>query len=156
MLYRFLADAVLLAHLAFILFVVFGGLLVLRRRRLLPLHLLALGWGVAIEVLGAVCPLTHAENRLRLLAGDAGYSGGFVEHYVVSLIYPGALTRGMQLGLAAGLLLVNALVYGWMLWRRAGGREHRSRRAGAPYSTQAKPSRASSAKDSAGPQEPAA
>ncbi len=156
MLYRFLADAVLLAHLAFILFVVFGGLLVLRRRRLLPLHLLALGWGVGIEVLGAVCPLTHAENRLRLLAGDAGYSGGFVEHYVVSLIYPGALTRGMQLGLAAGLLLVNALVYGWMLWRRAGGREHRPRRAGAPYSTQAKPSRASSAKDSAGPQEPAA
>ena len=118
MLYRLLADAVLLAHLAFILFVVFGALLVLRRRWLMPVHLLAVAWGIGIEVLGAVCPLTTAENRLRLLAGDAGYSGGFVEHYVVALIYPGALTRGLQLGLATGVLLVNALLYGWMLRRR--------------------------------------
>jgi len=72
-------------------------------------------------VLGAVCPLTYAENRLRLLAGDAGYSGGFIEHYVVALIYPGALTRGMQFGLAAGVLLVNVLLYGWILRRRAVG-----------------------------------
>ncbi|MEW6760585.1 MAG: DUF2784 domain-containing protein [Pseudomonadota bacterium] len=118
MLYRLLADAVLLAHLAFILFVVFGALLVLRRRRLMPVHLLAVAWGIGIEVLGAVCPLTDAENRLRLLAGDAGYSGGFIEHYVVALIYPGELTRGLQLGLAAGVLLVNVLLYGWMLRRR--------------------------------------
>lgn len=118
MLYRLLADAVLLAHLAFILFVVFGALLVLRRRRLMPVHLLAVAWGIGIEVLGAVCPLTYAENRLRLLAGDAGYSGGFIEHYVVALIYPGALTRELQLGLAAGVLLVNVLLYGWMLRRR--------------------------------------
>jgi len=118
MLYRLLADAVLLAHLAFILFVVFGALLVLRRRRLMPLHLLAVAWGIGIEVLGAACPLTYAENRLRLLAGGAGYSGGFIEHYVVGLIYPGALTRGMQLCLAAGVLLINGLLYGWMLWRR--------------------------------------
>ena len=121
MLYRLLADAVLLAHLAFILFVVFGALLVLRRRRLMPLHLLAVAWGIGIEVLGAVCPLTYAENRLRLLAGDAGYSGGFIEHYVVALIYPGALTRGMQFGLAAGVLLVNVLLYGWILRRRVVG-----------------------------------
>ncbi len=116
--YRLLADAVLLAHLAFILFVVFGALLVLRRRWLMPVHLLAVAWGIGIEVLGAVCPLTYAENRLRLLAGEAGYSGGFVEHYVVALVYPGALTRELQLGLAAGVLLVNVLPYWWMLRRR--------------------------------------
>ena len=126
MLYRLLADAVLLAHLAFILFVVFGALLVLRRRRLMPLHLLAVAWGVGIEVLGAVCPLTYAENCLRLLAGDAGYSGGFIEHYVVTLIYPGALTRGMQFGLAAGVLLVNLLLYGWILRRRVIGSPDRA------------------------------
>lgn len=119
--YRLLADAVLLAHLAFILFVVFGALLVLRRRRLMPLHLLAVAWGIGIEVLGAVCPLTYAENRLRLLAGEAGYRGGFIEHYVVALIYPGALTRELQLGLAAGVLLINVLLYGWLLLRRARG-----------------------------------
>ena len=118
MLYRLLTDAVLLAHLAFILFVVFGALLVLRRRRLMPVHLLALAWGIGIEVLGAVCPLTYAENRLRLLAGDAGYSGGFIEHYVVALIYPGALTRELQLGLAAGVLLINVSLYVWVLRRR--------------------------------------
>jgi hypothetical protein len=116
--YRLLADAVLLAHLAFILFVVFGALLVLRRRRLMPIHLLAVAWGIGIELLGAVCPLTYAENRLRLLAGEAGYRGGFIEHYVVALIYPGALTRELQLGLAAGVLLINVLLYGWMLLRR--------------------------------------
>ncbi len=118
MVYRLLADAVLLAHLAFILFVVFGALLVLRRRWLMPVHLLAVAWGIGIEVLGAVCPLTYAENRLRLLAGEAGYSGGFVEHYVVALVYPGALTRELQLGLAAGVSLLNVLLYWWMLRRR--------------------------------------
>lgn len=118
MFHRFLADAVLLTHLAFILFVVFGGLLVLRRRRLLPLHLLAVAWGIGIELVGGVCPLTYWENSLRLLAGEAGFRGGFVEHYLLPLIYPGALTRGMQFGLAGGVLLVNVLVYGWMLRRR--------------------------------------
>ena len=116
--YRLLADAVLLAHLAFILFVVFGALLVLRRRRLVALHLLAVAWGIGIELFGAVCPLTYAENWLRVLAGEAGYRGGFIEHYVVALIYPGALTRELQLGLAAGVLLINVLLYGWMLLRR--------------------------------------
>jgi len=154
MLYRLLADAVLLAHLAFILFVVFGALLVLRRRRLMLVHLLAVAWGIGIEVLGALCPLTTIENRLRLLAGEAGYRGGFVEHYVVGLIYPGELTRELQLGLAAGVLLVNVLLYGWMLRRRT--RRPAARGGSGAYSTQAKPSRASSAKDSAGPQEPAA
>jgi hypothetical protein len=118
MVYRFLADAVLLAHLAFILFVVFGALLVVRRPRLLPVHLAAAAWGFGIEVLGAVCPLTHVENRMRLLAGESGYSGGFVDHYLLPLIYPGEMTRGLQLGLAAGVLVINGVLYAWILRTR--------------------------------------
>lgn len=118
MVYRFLADAVLLVHLAFILFVVFGALLVVRRPRLLPVHLAAAAWGFGIEVLGAVCPLTHVENRMRLLAGESGYSGGFVDHYLLPLIYPGQMTRGLQLGLAAGVLVINGVLYAWILRTR--------------------------------------
>lgn len=120
-LYRFLADGVLLVHLAFIMFVVFGALLVLRWPRLLPLHLAAAAWGFGIEVLGASCPLTHVENRMRMLAGESGYSGGFVDHYLLPLIYPGAMTRGLQLGLAAGVLIMNAVLYAW-IWRRRAAR----------------------------------
>jgi hypothetical protein len=120
--YRFLADAVLLLHLGFILFVVFGALVVLRWPRLLPVHLAAAAWGFGIEVLGAVCPLTHLENRMRLLAGESGYRGGFIDHYLLPLIYPGAMTRGLQLGLAAGVLIVNAVLYAWIVRRRAGVR----------------------------------
>jgi len=128
-LYGILADGVLLIHLGFILFVVFGALLVARRPRLLPLHLLAAGWGVAIEVLGAICPLTYAESHFRLLAGESRYGGGFIDHYLLPLIYPGEMTRGLQLSLAAGVLLVNGGLYGWMKWRRA-RRSSTSRRVG--------------------------
>jgi hypothetical protein len=113
-----LAGAVLTAHLAFILFVVAGAALVVRWRRLLPFHLAAVAWGVAIEVTGAACPLTALENRLRLLAGSAGYAGGFVDHYLVALIYPAGLTRGMQVLLAATVLAVNAVLYAHILRRR--------------------------------------
>ncbi|VXB81739.1 DUF2784 domain-containing protein [Massilia sp. 9I] len=136
--YRFLADAVLLLHLGFILFVVFGALAVARWPRLLPLHLAAAAWGVGIELLGAICPLTYVENHLRLLAGGAGYSGGFIDHYLLPLIYPGAMSRGLQYALAAGVVLINAGLYARIV-----------------YSNQAKPSRASRAKASDGPQEPA-
>jgi hypothetical protein len=118
MTYRFLADAVLSLHLAFILFVVFGALLVAWRRRLLPLHLAAAAWGVGIEVSGAICPLTWVELRLRALAGDAGYAGAFVEHYLVALIYPDGLDRGTQYLLAAVVLALNAGLYLWVLRRR--------------------------------------
>jgi hypothetical protein len=111
MVYQCLAALVLLLHLGFILFVVAGAALVVRRRRLLPLHLAAVAWGVAIEVTGAACPLTALENRLRLLAGTAGYAGGFVDHYLVGLVYPAGLTRGMQWLLAAAVLALNALLY---------------------------------------------
>jgi hypothetical protein len=111
MLYQFLATMVLLLHLGFILFVVAGAAFVVRRRRLLPVHLAAVAWGIAIEVMGATCPLTALENRLRLLAGTAGYAGGFVDHYLVGLIYPSGLTRGMQWLLAAAVLAQNAVLY---------------------------------------------
>ena len=120
--YRTLADAVLLLHLGFILFVVFGALLVARRRRWLAVHLAAAAWGVFVEATGAVCPLTWAEVHFRHLAGEAGYQGSFVDHYLLPLIYPAGLTRDMQLVLGAGVLAVNAVLYAW-IWRR---RPHRT------------------------------
>jgi len=111
MLYRLLADAVLLAHLAFILFVVLGGLLVLRRPRAAWLHLPAACWGVLIEYAGWICPLTPLENALRERGGLAGYPGGFIEHYLTALIYPAGLTRGMQVALGSLALVINGMVY---------------------------------------------
>ena len=121
MVYRFLAAAVLLLHLGFILFVVAGAVLVARRRRLLPLHLAAVGWGTAVEVTGAACPLTALENRLRVLAGTAGYAGGFLDHYLLALIYPAGLTRGMQWMLAGAVLALNAVLYARILHRLRSG-----------------------------------
>jgi hypothetical protein len=113
--HRFLADAVLVLHLAFILFVVLGGLLVLRRPKLAWLHLPAVAWGALIEFAGWICPLTPLENRLRARGGEAGYSGGFIEHYLTALIYPGGLTRNFQLLLGALVIAINVAVY-WKLW----------------------------------------
>ena len=121
MLYQWLADVVLVLHLAFILFVVLGGLLVFRWRWILYLHLPAAVWGVLIEFFGWICPLTPLENLLRIRAGGAGYEEGFIVHYLLPLIYPGGLTRevGLQLGLA--LIGVNLLIYGiWLARRRRG------------------------------------
>jgi len=122
MLYRMAADAVLLVHFAFILAVVFGGLLALRWPRSMWVHLPVLAWGAGIELAGAVCPLTTIENRFRVLAGEQGYAGGFVEHYIVPIIYPPALTRDLQFVLAGAVLGFNALVYGWIVFRRRRGR----------------------------------
>lgn len=121
MVYRFLAAAVLLLHLGFILFVVAGAALVARRRRLLPLHLAAVAWGIAVEVADAACPLTALEHRLRLLAGTAGYAGGFLDHYLLALIYPAGLTRGMQWMLASAVLALNAVLYARILRRHRSG-----------------------------------
>ncbi|MCS0580362.1 DUF2784 domain-containing protein [Massilia pinisoli] len=119
--YRFLAAAVLLLHLGFILFVVAGAALVARRRRLVPLHLAAVAWGIVVEVTDAACPLTALEGRLRLLAGTAGYAGGFLDHYLVALIYPAGLTRGMQWMLAGVVLALNAVLYARILHRHRSG-----------------------------------
>lgn len=114
-----MADAVVLVHLGFILFVLFGGLLALRWPRAAWLHIPAAAWGAAVELGGRVCPLTPLENSLRRASGAAGYPGGFVEHYVIPLIYPGALTRELQLILGAGVILLNVGVYVfvWRKWR---------------------------------------
>jgi hypothetical protein len=125
MLYRVLADLVLVLHLAFILFVVAGGLLALRWRRAPLAHLPAVFWGVLIEISSGICPLTPLENALRRAAGASGYSGGFIEHYVVPVIYPPSLTPPTQLALAGCVLVANALIY-LAVWRR------RSRARGQP------------------------
>ena len=114
--YLLLANAVLVLHLAFIVFVVAGGLFLLRWPRLLWWHLPALVWGVFIELSGGICPLTPLENALLRLGGEAGYSGGFVEHYLLPIIYPPNLTREWQWALGLGLLVFNLFVYArW--WR---------------------------------------
>lgn len=115
--YTLLADAVLVAHLAFILFVIFGGLTVLRWPRAVLAHLPALFWGGWIEISGGVCPLTPLENRLRRAAGAEGFETGFIEHYIVSIIYPPGLTHSVQIGLGVALLVGNAMLYAW-IWRR--------------------------------------
>jgi Protein of Unknown function (DUF2784) len=114
---RLLADAVLVLHLAFILFVVLGGLLVLRAPWLAWLHLPAVAWGAAIEFLGFICPLTPLENWLRRQGGEAGYAGGFIDHYITSVVYPAGLTRGMQVAIGAVVVAINLAVY-VLLWRR--------------------------------------
>ena len=118
MLQSVLADITLVVHLAFILFVVLGGLLVLRWSWLAFAHLPAVCWGAAIEFGNRVCPLTPMEQNLRLAAHEGGYAGGFIEHYLIPLIYPDELTRDVQLGLGLFVLLVNALIYGYWLIRR--------------------------------------
>jgi hypothetical protein len=112
-----LADVVLLLHGAFIAWVVLGGLAVLHWSRLAWLHLPAVAWGVWIELSGGLCPLTPLEQRLRLAAGEAGYAGGFIEHYLGALIYPAGLTRGTQWLLAGIVLAINLVAYA-VLWRR--------------------------------------
>ncbi len=117
MLFRLAADTLVLLHLGFILLVLFGGLLVLKWRAALLVHLPALAWGLAVEGLHLQCPLTDWENRMREGAGDAGYHGGFVEHYLWPLIYPAGLTSQIQLLLAILVLLLNLGVYGYVIWR---------------------------------------
>jgi len=115
-----LADGVLALHVAFLLFVVFGGLLALRWKRVAWLHVPCALWGAWVELAGWVCPLTPLENDLRRMAGKAGYAGGFLEHYVVPLLYPPGLTRGMQVALGVAALALNVGIYVGV-WRRRRG-----------------------------------
>jgi hypothetical protein len=117
----FAADAVLLLHGVFILFVVAGGLLALRWPLAAAVHLPCAAWGAYIEFSGGICPLTPLEQRLRALAGEAGYSGGFIEHYLLPLIYPAGLTPTVQVVLGSGVIVVNLIVYGLVLRRRRSG-----------------------------------
>lgn len=119
MLARIAADAVLVVHLLFILFVVGGAVLVLRYSWLAWLHIPAALWGSWVELANRICPLTVLENSLRRQAGQSGYSESFVEHYLVPVIYPAGLTRTDQFWLAGVLVAVNAALYAaWLLRRR--------------------------------------
>ncbi|MCC6074793.1 DUF2784 domain-containing protein [Pseudomonas sp. GCM10022188] len=111
------ADAILVVHLAFVLFALFGGLLAGRWRLFLLLHPPAAAWAIFVELTGRGCPLTAWEQQLRLRAGEAGYSEGFIEHYLLPLLYPDWLSLPVQYVLAAFVLLVNLAIYIWV-WRR--------------------------------------
>jgi hypothetical protein len=111
MAYRAAADAILATHLAFVLFAVFGALLILRWPRLAWLHIPAVVWASFVEFNGTICPLTPLEVILRRQAGEAGYGGGFIEHYVVSLLYPEGLARDTQTMLGAIVVVINAAIY---------------------------------------------
>ena len=112
------ADAIVALHVAFVLFVVAGGLLALRWRWLAWVHVPAAAWGIVVELAGWVCPLTPLENMLRARAGDSVYAGDFMEHYVLPLLYPAHLTRPVQILLGSLVLALNAVVY----WRLVAGR----------------------------------
>jgi hypothetical protein len=122
MIYRIFADAVVLVHFAFILFVLFGGLAVLKRRWIAWLHIPAFIWGVLIEFAGWWCPLTPLENWLRREGGASGYPTGFIEHYILPVIYPSALTREIQIILGSVVLVLNVLIYTIAVRRTFGGR----------------------------------
>ena len=118
MTYRVLADLVLLTHFAFAAFTVLGGLLVLRWRTLLWLHLASVFWGVVIQWANWTCPLTPLESYLREGGGEGGYRGGFIEHYVRMILYPENLTVELRYVLGIVLIAVNLLVYGYVFLRR--------------------------------------
>ena len=111
-----MADVIVLIHALFVVFVVLGGLLALRWPKVLWVHAPAAVWGVVVEYAGFICPLTPLEIALRQRAGEAGYQGGFVEHYVEGLLYPAGLTRGVQIALGTFALAVNVIVY-WRVLR---------------------------------------
>lgn len=117
MLYRLLAELIMLLHFAYIIFVMGGAFLVLHRRWWMWLHIPAVAWGVWIEFFSKVCPLTPLENSLRAKAGQAGYAGGFIDHYLARIIYPEGLTPRAQIGIGAFVVIVNAALY-WWIWRR--------------------------------------
>lgn len=111
MIFSLAADLVVLLHLGFILFALFGGFLLLKWRRLIWLHLPAVIWGSLVELAGWYCPLTPWEQSLRQAAGEGGYSGGFIEHYIVPLIYPVGLTRELQILFGGIVIGVNIVAY---------------------------------------------
>ncbi|MGZ8136329.1 MAG: DUF2784 domain-containing protein [Methylococcaceae bacterium] len=123
MLNLLLADLLVVIHFSFILFVMLGGLLVLKWRKLMWLHLPAAIWGALIEFAGWICPLTIIENRLRSGSDAGAYSSGFIEHYIMPLIYPSALTREIQIGLGLLVILVNFFVYRKLFKKRLDNRQ---------------------------------
>ena len=122
MLLRIAADLIVLVHFAFVIFVVAGGLLALKWPKMAYLHIPAAVWGAWIGFANWICPLTPLENHLRRLAGEAGYASGFIEHYIVGILYPAGLTTGTRVILGMAVVAVNLLVYGvcFARWRSRG------------------------------------
>jgi hypothetical protein len=116
--YQILADILVVLHLAFIVYVLFGGLLGLLWRRNPWFHLPCVAWGALIEFTGWICPLTPLEIRWRILAGQRGYEESFIEHYLLPVIYPAGLTRDLQHWLGVGVIILNLAVYAVIWWRR--------------------------------------
>ncbi|MFA8433271.1 MAG: DUF2784 domain-containing protein [Marinifilaceae bacterium] len=117
MIYRVLADIVVVFHLAFILFVFLGGLLVLKWTKVAWCHVPMVIWGAVVEFGNLICPLTHLEFYLRTLGGERGYAIDFVEQYIVPIVYPAALTIQLQIVLGTLVLLINGLIYLWIGYR---------------------------------------
>jgi len=126
MFYRFCADALVVFHVSFVAFVLFGGLAVAWRPWLAALHLPAVAWGALVELNSWLCPLTPWELALRARAGQAGYSGGFVEHYLLPALYPARLTPSIQIVMGCVVIIVNVVVYAAVLSRWAGVRRKNS------------------------------
>ncbi len=116
MIYSFLAGLLVIIHLGFILFAVLGGVLIMKWRWVIFLHIPAVVWAALIEFKGWICPLTPWENQLRQAAGEAGYTGGFIEHYLIPVIYPEKLTPEIQIILGIFVIVVNVAVYSWILY----------------------------------------
>jgi hypothetical protein len=121
MIHGLLADGVMAVHFAFILFLIFGGFLALRRSGWAFFHLPAVIWAVLLEFNGWICPLTPLENHFRRMAGQGGYDGGFIETYLAPVIYPEGLTRNLQIYIGAAVLVWNLIIYWrcWVLHRRS-------------------------------------
>jgi Protein of Unknown function (DUF2784) len=128
------ADLVVIVHLLFIAFVVGGAFLAWRWPWIILAHLPAVAYGALVEFVGFTCPLTLLENDLRQRAGEAGYGGGFIAHYLIKVIYPPGLTHGMQIGLGFLVLLVAVLEYAGFFRRHSWGRRHRVVSVAAGYS----------------------
>jgi hypothetical protein len=125
MLYRALADLVVILHLGFVVFAVGGALMVLRWRRLAWVHIPAAIWAALIEYAGWICPLTPLEKWLRALGGGSEYAGGFVAHYILPILYPRGLTREVQIVLGTLVVLINLGIYGWLIGRKVRGESRR-------------------------------
>ena len=117
MVYRLLADLVVLVHFCFVLFVILGGMLVLRWKSVAWVHLPAAAWGAIVEFMGWICPLTPLEIWLRVMAGQSGYQAGFIAHYLLPVLDPADLTRGTQIWLGILVLSLNLAIYGWLVRR---------------------------------------
>jgi len=117
MAYKILADLVLLLHLSFILFVLFGVLFVFKKHCLAWWHVPVVIWGVLISLVGWVCPLTPLENYFRRMAGEQGYAGSFIDHYIIPIIYPAGMTREMAFGMGVFVLVWNGLLYSILIYK---------------------------------------